>query len=288
MERSWTVGAAAERLGIAAPTLRTWERRYGLGPSTRTAGGHRRYNAIDLDRVQLMRQLVELGSPPGEAASAVLGLGDAEVVAEVAHHDVDLGENERTVGAIVVAASRFEGERLSRLIQLTIRRLGLVDAWQQVLAPTLVEIGHRWQDGRVGVETEHLVSARILASLRSFSRDRPAVADAPVILASAEEDQHKLAVVALEAALAERQVGVIELGARLPAESLRSLVDAIDPKAVFLWASLPRDHDDDLAAVITEVSSTVTVILGGPGWGDSADVTTLAEARDAVLSTLTP
>ncbi|MEJ7754976.1 MAG: hypothetical protein WKF83_00420 [Nocardioidaceae bacterium] len=32
----WGVGAVSLRVGIATPTLRTWERRYGLGPSQRT------------------------------------------------------------------------------------------------------------------------------------------------------------------------------------------------------------------------------------------------------------
>ena len=39
----WPVGVVADWLGIPASTLRTWERRYGLGPSERTRGGHRRY-----------------------------------------------------------------------------------------------------------------------------------------------------------------------------------------------------------------------------------------------------
>jgi MerR family transcriptional regulator, light-induced transcriptional regulator len=66
-----TVGAAARSLGIAAPTLRSWERRYGLGPSARSAGGHRRYSAHDLARLRAMLQLVNRGVPTAAAADAV-------------------------------------------------------------------------------------------------------------------------------------------------------------------------------------------------------------------------
>ena len=38
-----TVAAVARRLGVAPSTLRTWDRRYDLGPSAHTAGSHRRY-----------------------------------------------------------------------------------------------------------------------------------------------------------------------------------------------------------------------------------------------------
>src|SRR5699024_4305079 len=69
-ELLWGVGAVAIRLGIATPTLRTWERRYGIGPSRRTSGGHRRYNEDDIERVELMKRLVAEGVP-AEAAAAV-------------------------------------------------------------------------------------------------------------------------------------------------------------------------------------------------------------------------
>ncbi|MFC0628321.1 MerR family transcriptional regulator [Kribbella deserti] len=66
-----TVGAAARRLGVAAPTLRSWERRYGLGPSERSTGGHRRYTAEDLARLRTALQLIHRGMPTAAAVEAV-------------------------------------------------------------------------------------------------------------------------------------------------------------------------------------------------------------------------
>jgi DNA-binding transcriptional MerR regulator len=63
-----TVAAVARRLGVAPSTLRTWDRRYDLGPSTHTAGSHRRYSVNDLARLVVMRGLVQEGVPPAEAA----------------------------------------------------------------------------------------------------------------------------------------------------------------------------------------------------------------------------
>lgn len=68
-----TVAAVARRLGVAPSTLRTWDRRYGLGPSTHTAGSHRRYSRSDVSRLTIMRGLVMEGVPPGEAAQIALG-----------------------------------------------------------------------------------------------------------------------------------------------------------------------------------------------------------------------
>ncbi len=67
-----TVAAVARRLGVAPATLRTWDRRYGVGPSSHTAGSHRRYCALDVARLDLMRRLVNAGAPPADAARAAL------------------------------------------------------------------------------------------------------------------------------------------------------------------------------------------------------------------------
>jgi DNA-binding transcriptional MerR regulator len=69
---SYDVAAVARRLGVAASTLRTWHRRYGIGPSGRSPGGHRRYDPADLARLETMHDLMLQGVPPGEAARVAL------------------------------------------------------------------------------------------------------------------------------------------------------------------------------------------------------------------------
>jgi transposase-like protein len=67
-----TVAAVARRLGVAPPTLRTWDRRYGLGPSAHTAGAHRRYSPADVARLMVMRRLTLEGVAPVDAAKIAL------------------------------------------------------------------------------------------------------------------------------------------------------------------------------------------------------------------------
>lgn len=63
-----TVAAVARRLGIAPATLRTWDRRYGIGPTDHAAGRHRRYSAEDVARLELMQHALIRGAAPAEAA----------------------------------------------------------------------------------------------------------------------------------------------------------------------------------------------------------------------------
>src|SRR3954453_16303685 len=67
-----TVAALARRLGVAPSTLRTWDRRYDLGPSAHTAGSHRRYSPEDLARLVVMRRLTLEGLPPPAAPRIAL------------------------------------------------------------------------------------------------------------------------------------------------------------------------------------------------------------------------
>lgn len=63
-----TVAALARRLGVAPATLRTWDRRYGLGPSDHTSGRHRRYGPTDVARLERMQEALLRGASPSEAA----------------------------------------------------------------------------------------------------------------------------------------------------------------------------------------------------------------------------
>ena len=70
--RAVRAGQAARALGVALPTLRAWDHRYGVGPRGRTSGGHRLYGPADLARLRLMCELVRQGVPASDAAERVL------------------------------------------------------------------------------------------------------------------------------------------------------------------------------------------------------------------------
>jgi DNA-binding transcriptional MerR regulator len=65
------IGEVARRTGVTVPTLRAWERRYGLLLPVRTAGGHRRYRDEDVQRVLAVLELTGQGWSAGAAARQV-------------------------------------------------------------------------------------------------------------------------------------------------------------------------------------------------------------------------
>lgn len=279
-ELGWGVGSVAARLGISASTLRTWERRYDVGPSRRTAGGHRRYSEADIERARLTQLLIARGAPPGDAARVAHSLDDDGVASAL---DSENGRTEQEpadpsdiVPEILQAAMTDDPRRVGRLVEEALDARGAVGAWADVIAPALVQIGLEWSAGRFRLEAEHLASDAIVKELRAYVH-RHAGTDLTgpaIVLASAEDEEHTLPVFALEAALAERGLASLVLGARLPAQSLVSLARRVRPQVIFVWASLERSDDDPLRDALAAAGAGATVLLGGPGWSSPQAVPT--------------
>src|SRR5215212_5670952 len=62
------ISEVARLTGLTTATLRVWQRRYGLGASRSSPGGHRRYSPLDVARLRAVQQLLAQGLPTAEAA----------------------------------------------------------------------------------------------------------------------------------------------------------------------------------------------------------------------------
>ena len=150
-----SVSEVAHRLGVAPATLRTWDRRYGLGPSTHEAGEHRRYSDEDLARLAVMRRLVVSGVPAAHAAT----------VAKSAPVSLDnplplpkFQDREDVVASIVRALDGIDSTFVEALIRREILSSGVIATWNEILVPALVIVGKRWESTGTGIEVEHLTT----------------------------------------------------------------------------------------------------------------------------------
>ena len=70
-DRGIPIQEASRLIGVPAPTLRAWERRYGVPVTPRSDGGHRRYSEAALHELRLMRDEVARGRRASDAARSV-------------------------------------------------------------------------------------------------------------------------------------------------------------------------------------------------------------------------
>lgn len=309
-EPGLSVATVARRLGVAPATLRTWDRRYGLGPTERTAGAHRRYSALDVARLDLMRRLVNAGAPPGEAAGAALR---ADVVvpsdddaaspvrpsgvpleplqdeARAAHRgadaDVPMSTATPSVRGLARAATSLDSIACTRIVRDAVQRRGVVWTWDHLLVPALIGAGRRWQDTGRGIEVEHVLSESVTSALSGvISGLHGAVNPRPVLLACAAEEMHSLPLFAVAAALAERRIAARVLGARVPHDSLVAAIRRTGPAVVLVWAHLESAPGAPGLAELPVLRPAPVVLAAGPGWGPELPpgVTRVSDLVDAV------
>jgi DNA-binding transcriptional MerR regulator len=263
-EELLTVAAVARRIGVAPATLRTWDRRYGLGPSSHEAGEHRRYCPSDLAQLTLMRRLIVSGVAPADAAvRAKAHSGSVSVEHEIQSFEV----REDVVDSLHRAAKSLDKNFVETLLRKDIADNGVIATWTEVIVPLLFLVGDEWAATGTGIEVEHMLSESIKRLMREgVSEIKEPLNTQPVLLASVGEELHCLALHALAAALAEKGIETFFLGARTPLEAISVMVKRAAPPAVFLWAQLEQNSDPKFFNELPVVRPAPRVIVGGPGW----------------------
>lgn len=285
-----TTGTVARRLGVAPTTLRTWDRRYGIGPAHRPGGRHRRWTPEDIAVLEHMCELTSSGVPPADAARTALNGAPARPVpphvlpphvlppsgTEPDGLATDVARQERR--GLARAALRLDARTIDDRLAAAIDRYGLLAAWDEVIMPTLHVVGRKWQtSGERYVEVEHLLSWHVSSALRRVAAQPVAKDGAGIILlACTPGETHTLPLEALAAGLAERGLGVRMFGASVPGEALSAAVRRIGPSAVVLWSQSRNTAGRPLAQHVASIEWGVrgarthpAVLIAGPGWAGS-------------------
>jgi MerR family transcriptional regulator, light-induced transcriptional regulator len=309
-EPQLSVAAVARKLGIAPATLRTWDRRYGIGPADHTPGRYRRYSADDLARLELMRYALLHGASPASAANYALttplprpGAAPPTPIPNTAAPDTAapdaaaraparaVAARKTPIGTDHVASARAPGwqarglaraataldpEAVRGLLNESITAVGAQITWDVVVRPVLDAIAQRWVETGTGIEVEHLLSDCVTGVFSALAASTPTptithpATARPVLLAGMAGDQHRLPLVVLSATLAQRGVACRSLGTDLPADALIAAIRRTAPVAILLWSALPETADPDLLKSLPRTRPGFRTFVAGPGWADVA------------------
>ncbi|MFJ4671464.1 MerR family transcriptional regulator [Kitasatospora purpeofusca] len=324
-EAGLPTGGVAQRLGVSPTTVRSWERRYGLGPAHRESGHHRRWSPQDIAVLETMCRLTARGVPPNEAARAALadrtaadrtgtsgptppdqvtGLQDGarRGPGPGGSRALRVGTVRPECRGLARAAVRLDAPEVVAILRDAVEELGVIDAWTEVIMPALRAAGRKWAaDGEQYVEVEHLLSWNVSSVLRGVAVGTAATRPVPpVLLAAAPVELHSLPLEATAAALTERGLPFRMLGAAVPPRALLDAVQRIGPRAVMIWSQ--DRHTADLELLGRAAASVwgprgsrggAVVVAAGPGWvrarlpAGTAGPRTLADAVDLLEQTVT-
>ncbi|MDX6325450.1 MAG: MerR family transcriptional regulator, light-induced transcriptional regulator [Nocardioidaceae bacterium] len=234
---------ASALLGVPAPTLRSWERRYGLPTTMRSRGGHRRYSEPELQQLRLMRDEVAHGRRAADAALRVRLLLSGDDPAA------------RWVTELLTVSRELRAPAIHEVLDRAEVQLGPAATVDEVLMPALRQVGNWWAAGKCDVGEEHLTTEAVrqwLARKAVLGTGNPGPG---VVLACGPRDQHTVGLEALAALLAPHGLQTYLTGARTPPDAVVSCVTRTASAGVVVVSHLPSHRRSTLDA-LKQLTST--------------------------------
>ncbi|MFA9431463.1 MerR family transcriptional regulator [Egicoccus sp. AB-alg2] len=267
------IGEVSRRTGVAVPTLRAWERRYGLLSPDRTEGGHRLYSERDVDRVKAMQRLLEDGWSAAAAAREVLrepatvtqlrpvpGLGSASMA---------------LVERLESAIDAFDASGADAVVDDVFARLEIPRALDDVILPVLRRVGDGWQDDPRVIAREHFATNTLRPRLQRLLRATARSGGRSLLAAAPEGEEHDLGLLAAAVAAVDAGWRVHYLGARTPTPAMERGAADLQPDVVLVGAMFREQAEAFLAT--RPAFPRAGVVLGGSGFV-AADVARLPRA----------
>lgn len=268
--RSLPLGiAAVEReTGLPKETLRVWERRYGFPSPARDGAGERVYSPDQVDRLRLLRRLLDAGHRPGRVVrlpdetlrSMVDAIGARSDDTLSLSSSQDLQAYER-----LVRTHRID-ELRSVLSQAAVR-LGLERFVSEVCAPLNRLIGEAWARGRLEIFEEHLYTESVQGVLRAAIGSVPRRDERPrVLLTTFPDESHGLGLLMAESVMVVHGAQCLSLGTETPVRDivLASRAHGSDIVALSFSPCLGLNQiEAGLAELRATLGTTVEIWVGG-------------------------
>lgn len=249
------ISEAARLLGVPMPTLRSWESRYGIPSSDRSAGRHRSYSEQELHALRMMRDEIGRGLRAGLAAQSVRALLGIQ------------GPARDCIDLLLSASGRGDAEGLRSELNRAAALLGTGGCIDDVVFPAMKQIGLWWESGHCDVEQERFTSETVRGWLDGLAARAPAPIDAdPVVLACGPSDQHTIGLEALALLLRLRQRPCRVLGARVPAAALVTAARANNAPAVVVVGHLNSGRQRAIRAIRAVSELPTAVFYAGNGF----------------------
>lgn len=268
-EPKYRVGMVSKLTGLSTHSLRMWEKRYSAVVPTRTKAGGRLYTDADVERLRLLRALVQSGHSIGGIAR--LPEADLEHMAAAfatPSNEPPVQHLPEVRERVLAAIEQLQIEKAKEILAQVALSTEPTEFLKVVVGPILIEVGDRWERGEFRIAHEHACSAVMRGLLFSLLRLYPAkgARRRAVVTTPANED-HELGALMVALLAAMHGWSVLYLGANLPAEEIAFAVN--DSNAQLLMLSITslkaKDSQREIAAIEDAIPEGVRILVGGRG-----------------------
>lgn len=239
----FNVKAMVHQTGVAAATLRAWERRYGVPSPPRTGSGYRLYAARDVAIIRWLKAQVESGMSISQAVSLLqTQLHQSEAVRALPRPEFSLpASHQRLHDDVIQSTLHFDEMGVERAFNEAFSLFPVEDVCLNMLQPVLVTVGAKWHSGEFTIGHEHFISnlarRRLLAMLAAVA---PPQREKKIVTACAPDEYHELGLLMISVFLRREGYPVIYLGQNTSPLRMQEVLQRTQPDMVLLSASQLR------------------------------------------------
>ena len=267
---NFSIAAVERDTGLSKDVLRVWERRYGFPAPGRDINGERLYPAEQVERLRLIKRLMDQGYRPGKLvatpADELRSLAPRRSPPAAATRDVI---DDAVLEELLTQIKQHDANRYVNALQQRLSREGLQRFVQDIIAPLTERVGNAWENGRFEVFEEHLFTELTKRVLRQAIGTLPRSAGAPrVVLTTVPDEEHILGLLMVEALLSLEGAECIPLGVQMPLLEIGRAAQAHQADIVVLSFSIafPSRRIPNLLHQLREIlPDDVALWIGGGG-----------------------
>lgn len=256
--------------GVAKETLRVWERRYAFPQPLRDPNGERVYPIEQVDKLRLVKRLIDLGFRPGKVIQYSADELQALTGQATGRGDGAIAPGPELQGYLDLCKSH-QMEALRRKLSQALLVMGLKSFVIDLVAPLTHLIGEAWAAGQLATFEEHLYTESLTVVMRGAIFGMPPAGasslGAPrILLTTLPQERHGLGLLMAEAMCVAEGAQCISLGVQTPLPDIieAARVQRVDIIALsFSVAMNPRQALDGLAELHARLGGGAELWAGG-------------------------
>lgn len=262
--------AAVERdTGLSKDTLRVWERRYGFPQPGRDVFGERAYPLEQVERLRVIRRLMDAGHRPGKLIA--LPFDQLQALARVpviaGRPGADPAPEQDELNGFLDLVRSHRADLLRAGLSQAVLRMGLAPFVTGIIAPLNRMIGEAWTQGRLEIFEEHLYTESVQVVLRNAICSIAVSGESPrVLLTTFPDEVHGLGLLMAETLMALEGCRCTSLGIQTPAWDIAraAVAQSADIVALSFSACLSANQVlDGLTQLRAQLPTTTEIWAGG-------------------------
>ncbi|MES9816373.1 MAG: MerR family transcriptional regulator [Candidatus Thiodiazotropha sp.] len=265
MNDSHSISDVSRISGIPKDLLRMWERRYNYPKPARDGNGDRIYSDDELNKLTLIRQLVDQGRRPGKLMA--LNLAELTVLLKQSSVEFDFDR-------LIDLLKADQAVDLRDWLYQQLQHLGLRAFIHRVMVPANQKVGEAWSVGDLAIYQEHLYTELINNLVRQSLADYPRTAGRPrVMLTTLPGEIHSLGLLMVEGLLRLAGAEVISFGIEMPFRDIREAAQRHQVDVIGLSFSGHFKLDDAivmLSGLRNMIDAKTEIWVGGAAFDGAA------------------